>query len=155
MKHVHKPHELPSAMDSNAAQFERQGNPWHGERVKVGRRKRRVPTCRPGLPRVPERQSRTESEAFLDVQCKRAIDALVKAASGNSRTAKALETRARPIVAKVRPPRDAELSQWDGTRIESEIARLERQAKQARIEAKVKLGDIRAAALAELEALAL
>lgn len=117
-------------MDTNPLQFERQGNPWHGEgelRVKRGRRKRRVPTCRAATPRLAERSARAASEAFVDIRADAKLLRELRAMSGKSRTlAPVAEPLERGIVSNVKPPRSAELSRW------SQFERLCRKAEQQR-----------------------
>jgi hypothetical protein len=146
--------------DSNAGQFSRMGNPWDGEPVlktqaRKARRKAGIAPCRSGLPRLGERDSRNDSEAFEDLKCRRRIAAMVAAASGNSRchVAKPVEKpRPAPFI---RPDARTELEPFHPERLQSEISRLEREATKARIEAKLALGNVKAAAEIELGSLAL
>ena len=112
--------------DTNAAQFERMGNPWHGEPMTRSARKkwaRKYRPCRAGLPRRPERSSRDESEAMLDLQCKQRIRQLVEAARGTSRTVAATEPPKSPMLAKIEHPARTELTRWQA--FERQVTRLQ------------------------------
>lgn len=122
--------------DSNAAQFERMGNPWEGEPVckrqaRKARRKKGLRPCRAGLPRRAERDSRNDGDALLHYQCKQALAAKL----GLSRRTITPDEKS-PTLAKFEPikaARDTELTH--DQRIKSRWQRFEFRAKAAVAEA--------------------
>lgn len=116
--------------DSNAEQFARMGNPWVGEPVlrKAGnKRGRKYPKpCRPGFPRCPDRDSRTDCEAFERAKESQRIALLVQAFKGNCRTAAPLEDGQKSPTLAILPARATELTGW--TRLERQVRRIQQRA---------------------------
>jgi hypothetical protein len=107
MKHFHRAHVTPLGLDSNPAQFERQGNPWDGDgrftrKARKGRKRRDFD----GQVRRPERSSREESENFIDLRANAKLWQAMRAKRSNSRT---VAPEKSPHVAKIVPAARAEL----------------------------------------------
>lgn len=146
-------------MDTNPQQFERLGNPWHGD-GKISRSKRkRLGITRPGLPRRPERSSRAECDYVTDVQAKRRIENLVAAVNGNGRAVAHSEKPKLPLLNVIHSARNTELTGWQlferrctravqRAKIEARCERASRIDERQRLEARI------AAAQARLEELA-
>lgn len=155
--------------DSNAAQFARMGDPWVTERDrhdlgnfpenrKVRRQNRQVRPCdRPypeprsiGRPPTPEEERAARQRAMLAH-----VGRLRKQLRGDDVREVAGYRPVEPPVVTVKPLADKPVSEWAHEKIAGDLARLAHETRRARIEAKVKLGDLKAAAELELGVLAL
>jgi hypothetical protein len=146
--------------DSNAAQFARMGNPWitareqqelgeaRGSRGQMRRNRKPRPCSLPyaEVKSIARALTPEEEKAKQQREMLNHVLRLGKALRGSPvRETTGYPVKERPV-ATVRPAALEELGEWNRDRIEGEIARLERCATAARIAAKEKLGDYRAAA---------
>lgn len=133
--------------DTNAAQFDRMGNPWVSERDRAEfsapNRKQTRENLRsrllgnfPDPERRPERSSRADSPAMARIVKSGKFINAFKACADGSRTVLAIDPPAEPPVVRIAPQASRELNPWDVDQIEHQRERLAREHQQAVAEAK-------------------